>query len=65
MVDHELATQKFTSECTTAYLATIRGFTVDKVTSLADHRRYRGMFDAWEREVEWDEETDLSMGASG
>jgi DNA-directed RNA polymerase III subunit RPC1 len=65
LVDRELASQKFASECTPAYLATIRKFVADNVTLLADHRRYRGMFDALERETEWDEDTDLSMGASG
>ena len=31
---------------------------------LARIRQARGLFDALEREEEWDEETDLSMGAS-
>lgn len=65
MVDRELSTQKFTSECTADYLATIRGFIMNNVTLLVEHRRYRGMFDALEREAEWDQDTDLSLGASG
>lgn len=31
---------------------------------LARIRQARGMFDALEREEEWDEDTDLSLGAS-
>ena len=31
---------------------------------LAKIRQARGLFDALEREEEWDEETDLSMGVS-
>ncbi|OBZ66630.1 DNA-directed RNA polymerase III subunit rpc1 [Grifola frondosa] len=50
LVDRELSTRKFTSECTAAYLATIRGFPWH--------------FDALERDDEWDADTDLSMGAS-
>ena len=65
MVDHELSKKKFTSECTAAYLATIRGFISENVAQrLAEIRKSRGMFDALEREDEWDEQTDLSMGAS-
>ena len=66
IVDHELASEKFTSECTAAYLVTIKGFITDHVVrKLAEARSSRGMFEALERENEWDAETDLSMGASG
>jgi DNA-directed RNA polymerase III subunit RPC1 len=66
IVDRELASEMFTSECTAAYMATIRGFITDHVVhKLAEARRSRGMFEATEREDEWDVETDLSMGASG
>lgn len=54
------------SECTPSYLSTIRKFVSDHVAGkLAQLRRGRGMYDALEREKEWDEETDLSLGASG
>lgn len=66
IVDRELATKKFTSECTAAYLATIRGFVTDNIAhAMADVRKSHGMFEAMEREDEWDAETDLTMGASG
>lgn len=65
-VDRELEKRRFTSECTAAYLATIRGFISEHVAiRLAEIRASRGMFDALQREEEWDEDTDLSMGASG
>ncbi|KAH9935894.1 beta and beta-prime subunits of DNA dependent RNA-polymerase [Epithele typhae] len=64
-VDRALATPKFTSECTAAYLATIRKFLSENIAQkLADIRKRRGMFDALERDDEWDADTDLSMGAS-
>lgn len=65
-VDRELAQRRFKTECTAAYLATIRGFISEHIAQrLAQIRKSRGMFDALEREPEWDEHTDLSMGASG
>jgi DNA-directed RNA polymerase III subunit RPC1 len=65
IVDRELATDKFTNECTTAYLATVRRFITDRVIrKLVELRRSRGLFEAMERENEWDADTDLSMGAS-
>ncbi|OCH86035.1 beta and beta-prime subunits of DNA dependent RNA-polymerase [Obba rivulosa] len=64
-VDRELATRRFISECTPAYLATVRGFISEHIVDrLAEVRRQHGMYDALEREAEWDEETDLSLGAS-
>ncbi|KAI0751657.1 beta and beta-prime subunits of DNA dependent RNA-polymerase [Daedaleopsis nitida] len=64
-VDRTLASRKFTSECTAAYLATIRKFISENIAQrLADVRKRHGMFDALEREDEWDADTDLSMGAS-
>ncbi|GJE83969.1 beta and beta-prime subunits of DNA dependent RNA-polymerase [Phanerochaete sordida] len=64
-VDAELAKPKFTSECAAAYLSTIRGFISEHVAQrIARVRKSRGMFEALEREPEWDEHTDLSMGVS-
>lgn len=61
-----MAQRRFTTECTAAYLATVRGFVHEHIVQkLAQIRKSRGMFEALEREDEWDEETDLSMGASG
>lgn len=65
-MDRELSKKKFTAECTAAYLATIRRFISENVArKLAEIRKSRGMFEAFEHEDEWDEGTDLSMGASG
>jgi len=65
IADQELATQKFVSECTPSYVSTIRDFVSKHVVGkLAHLRRSRGMYDAMEREAEWDAETDLSMEAS-
>ena len=66
LVDQELATPRFSSESSPAYLETVRKFILENLANkLAGTRKGRGMFDALEREVEWDEDTDLSMGASG
>lgn len=66
VVDRELSRRKFTSECTGSYMATIRGFISEYVAhKLAHVRKAHGMFDALERDDEWDADTDLSMGASG
>ena len=47
-------------------ISTIRTFINDHVTRrLATARKSRGMFEALERSEEWDEDTDLSMGATG
>ncbi len=64
-VDRTLASRKFTSECTAAYLATIRKFISENIAQrMADIRKRHHMFDALEREDEWDADTDLTMGAS-
>ncbi|KAJ6583193.1 hypothetical protein B0H10DRAFT_2097845 [Mycena sp. CBHHK59/15] len=65
IVDRELGTKKFTSECTAAYLATIRGFTTDRIAHRqAQVRSAWHMYEALERQDDWDEYTDLSLGAS-
>ncbi|PPQ79563.1 hypothetical protein CVT25_003445 [Psilocybe cyanescens] len=64
-VDRELATPRFVVETSPTYLGIVRKFIFDNVANkMAEIRRGRGMFDALEREDEWDEDTDLSMGAS-
>src|SRR5882757_7748532 len=63
IVDRELSLPRFVTECTPAYISTIRSFLVDHVAHrLATVRKSRGMFDALERSDDWDEDTDLSMG---
>ncbi|KAJ8514890.1 hypothetical protein ONZ45_g7635 [Pleurotus djamor] len=65
IVDAQLATSRFVSECPPTYLETVRNFIHDGVAKkLADMRHSRNMFDALERESEWDAETDLSLGAT-
>lgn len=65
ITDEELNQKKFLSECTPAYRATLRGFVTEHIAHrLAEVRRSRGMFDALERQEEWDDDTDLNMGAS-
>ena len=66
IVDRELSLPRFVTECTPAYISTIRAFLNDHVVHrLATVRKSRGMFEALERSEEWDEDTDLSMGATG
>lgn len=66
LVDQELAQPEFRVECTAAYLATIRGFALDFIARrVGRFRKSHGMFEAEEREPEWDEYTDLTMGATG
>jgi DNA-directed RNA polymerase III subunit RPC1 len=66
ITDEVLGEARFTAECNAAYLATVREFIMKNIAQkLADERRDRGMFDALERNAEFDEETDLSMGVSG
>ena len=65
ILDKELNKPEFVSECTAAYLTLIRSFVMDNVVKvMADLRRAHKMFDALERQEEWDRFTDLSMGAS-
>ncbi|KDR83341.1 hypothetical protein GALMADRAFT_235418 [Galerina marginata CBS 339.88] len=65
LVDRELATPRFKIETAPQYLESVRKFVYDNLaTKMAQARDNRGMFDALEREPEWDEYTDLSLGAS-
>jgi DNA-directed RNA polymerase III subunit RPC1 len=66
LTDSILGEKRFTNECNAAYLTTVRDFVLKHVAEkVAKERRDRGMFDALERYMEFDEDTDLSMGASG
>ena len=65
IIDRELDTPRFRNECTPAYPVSVRKFIFDKLAlKLADSRRGRGMFDALEKIEDWDDGTDLSLGAS-
>lgn len=66
LVDKELGTKRFTTECNPTYVDAVRNFVIESVvTKLAQARTDRGMYEAMERPTHWDEETDLSLGASG
>ena len=65
-MEYELQKKRFTSECTPAYIEAVKKFVMDNIVeNLASQRSSRGMFDALYKQEEWDEDTDLSMGASG
>ncbi|KAL4255325.1 DNA-directed RNA polymerase subunit [Pleurotus pulmonarius] len=64
-VNVQFATRRFVETCPETYMETVRTFIWDNVAKkLGDMRQSRGMFEALEREGEWDEDTDLSLGAS-
>jgi DNA-directed RNA polymerase III subunit RPC1 len=66
LTDSVLEEKRFTSECNAAYLTTVRKFVLQHVAErVAKERKGRGMFEAAERHIDFDDETDLSMGASG
>ncbi|KAJ7581109.1 hypothetical protein C8J56DRAFT_257225 [Mycena floridula] len=65
LLKDELSSQRFAAECTVEYVDSIQNFIHRQVAGRqAEIRSSRGMFDALERSDEWDEYTDLSMGAS-
>lgn len=64
IVNTELSSPRFVNECTAAFLATISRFMREVVTRVAKVRSIHGLFDAVERDTEWDEHTDLTMGAT-
>ena len=65
LVDDELASKKFIAVCSESYISVLRKFIYDTaVAPLAELRGKHGMYDALQKEEEWDDDTDLSMGAS-
>ncbi|KAF5389823.1 hypothetical protein D9757_003589 [Collybiopsis confluens] len=65
LVDKGLKSSRFTTECSSTYVQMLREFIMDNaVTKLAHARTEQGMYDAVERPNEWDDDTDLSFGAS-
>ncbi|KAF8516682.1 hypothetical protein JB92DRAFT_2909925 [Gautieria morchelliformis] len=65
ITESELSKPRFRNECTAAYIASIQSFIMDHIANrLAKIRECRGMYNALEREAEWDEDTDLSLGVS-
>jgi DNA-directed RNA polymerase III subunit RPC1 len=65
ITDKELTMPRFTTECTQTYLYSVRDFIHDHVAcKIAENRKSRGMFEALEREHDWDADTDLSMGTT-
>ena len=66
VVNKELDSPKFKTTCPPAYLAKVRDFTYNHIVMpQVEARKSRGMFDALERHEDWDDDTDLSLGASG
>jgi DNA-directed RNA polymerase III subunit RPC1 len=66
IIDRELSSPRFVKTCTAAYRETVREYILSKIVShVAKVRERHGMYDALEKNDEWDEETDLSMGADG
>jgi len=66
IVERELATPKFRNECMPQYIASVKDYIIKVlVEKIAATREEHGMFDATVRDSEWDEDTDLSLGASG
>ena len=66
IVDRELASPRFKNETAPPYVAAVREYILKKVAGkVAAARGSRGMYEAIEREDEWDEYTDLTLGASG
>lgn len=65
-MDRELSSKKFIAVCSEAYLSSLREFILGNTArALAKQRLHHGMFEAMEKEEEWDAETDLSLGATG
>ncbi|KZS94039.1 beta and beta-prime subunits of DNA dependent RNA-polymerase [Sistotremastrum niveocremeum HHB9708] len=65
IVNEEMTGKRFVTACTPAYRATVRTFVAESIANrLAKVRKSHGMFDALERPRDWDEDMDLSMGAS-
>ena len=64
IVNTELAGPRFVNECTAAFLATVSRFMRGVVARVAKVRSVHGLFDAVEKDTEWDEYTDLTMGAA-
>ncbi|CCO37689.1 DNA-directed RNA polymerase III subunit C1 [Rhizoctonia solani AG-1 IB] len=65
IIKAELSSPRFQNECTPAYIHSIETFLhTSVVDKMAVCRDQHGMFDALERSEEWDDDTDLSLGAA-
>ncbi|CCO37688.1 DNA-directed RNA polymerase III subunit C1 [Rhizoctonia solani AG-1 IB] len=65
IIKAELSSPRFQNECTPAYIQSIETFLrTSVVDKMAVCRDQHGMFDAIERSEEWDDDTDLSLGAA-
>lgn len=66
LLQQELSSKRFVAECTPAYIEMLHDFIyINVIDVLVKQRREHHMYDAMERNMEWDETTDLSVGASG
>jgi DNA-directed RNA polymerase III subunit RPC1 len=66
ILEQELSTRRWISECTESYIQIIRTFVQKNVIDpLVKARESLGMFDALEQPSQWDQDMDLNMGAEG
>jgi DNA-directed RNA polymerase III subunit RPC1 len=64
IVDTELKSPRYQSECAPVFVNTLREFMKVNVSGrLAKVRKNHGLYDAIERPMNWDIDMDLSMGA--
>jgi hypothetical protein len=65
LVEIGLSSPRYQAECEPVFRDIVRNFVrTNVVQRLAAIRAEHGMFDAMDKPPDWDEETDLSMGAS-
>ncbi|PFH50553.1 hypothetical protein AMATHDRAFT_75536 [Amanita thiersii Skay4041] len=65
LVNWELSTERFINGCSQSYRNAVHEFIMKKIiNNLAEARKAHGMFEALERSVEWDADTDLSLAAT-
>jgi DNA-directed RNA polymerase III subunit RPC1 len=61
----ELSTQRYLEGCAATYIGHVKGFIRDVIVQRQIRARSQhGMFDALERDDDWDSDTDLTMGAT-
>ncbi|KIY51353.1 beta and beta-prime subunits of DNA dependent RNA-polymerase [Fistulina hepatica ATCC 64428] len=65
ITEQELNAPRFAKECSASYRNMVRNFIQENIVLyMSQVRQAFGMFDALERDAEWDKDTDLSLGVS-
>ena len=65
ILDAEVNSEKFVKTTSDSYRAAVREFVLEKaVKKMGDVRQFHGMFEALEKDDEWGDEMDFTMGAS-